>query len=112
MLFVLLGGFLAWAWRPVIYAHVPAALWGIYVEWSGRICPLTPVENALRSAAGLQPYGGDFIARYVLPVLYPEGLTRDAQFVLGMIVVAVNGVAYGGIILRRVRRRARDIESR
>src|SRR5215471_16267629 len=97
VVFVMVGGFLAWRWQAIVYAHVPAIVWGVYVEWSGRICPLTPIENALRSAAGLQPYGGDFIARYVFPVLYPDGLTRRMQFVLGLIVVLVNGVAYAKI---------------
>jgi len=101
VVFVLVGGFLAWRWRPVLYVHVPAMVWGIYVEWSGTICPLTPVENALRSVAGLLPYSGDFIARWVFPVLYPDGLTRGAQFVLGVIVVMVNGIAYSRIFLRR-----------
>src|SRR5205823_14133943 len=101
VVFVITGGFLAWRWRPIVYAHVPAALWGIYVEWSGRICPLTPVENALRSAAALQPYSSDFIAHYVFPVLYPDGLTRRAQFVLGIVAIAINAVAYGAIVQHR-----------
>jgi hypothetical protein len=101
VVFVLVGGFLAWHWRPVIYAHVPAVVWGVYVEWSGRICPLTPIENSLRAAAGLAPYSGDFIAHYVFPLLYPEGLTRGVQFALGVFALIVNGVAYGVIIRRR-----------
>ena len=98
---MIVGGFLAWRWRPIVYAHMPAVAWGIYVEWSGTICPLTPVENALRSSAGLQPYSGDFIARWVFPVLYPDGLTRRAQFVLGLIVVVVNVIAYSRILHSR-----------
>jgi len=99
VVFVVFGGFVAWRWRKVLIAHVPAALWGVYVEWSGTICPLTPIENALRSAAGLEPYGGDFVARYLFPVLYPAGLTREVQLILGVIVVLANAVAYGRIVL-------------
>ena len=98
VVFVAAGGFLAWRWRPVMYVHIPAALWGIYVEWSGVICPLTPLENALRSAAGLDLYAGDFVARYIFPLLYPEGLTRGAQLMIGAFVVVVNGVAYARIL--------------
>jgi len=101
VVFVVTGGLLAWVWRPIVYIHVPAMMWGIYVEWSGAICPLTPLENALWSAAGLDPYNGDFVARYVFPVLYPAGLTRGAQFALGIIVVVVNGIVYAAMLRTR-----------
>ena len=101
VVFVVVGGFLAWRLRPVMYVHIPALLWGIYVEWSGVICPLTPIENALRSAAGLDLYAGDFVARYIFPLLYPEGLTRGVQLALGAFVLVVNGVAYGRIVRTR-----------
>ena len=101
VVFVLVGGFLAWRWRPILFAHLPALTCGIYVEWSGRICPLTPIENSLRAAAGLAPYSGDFVARYLFPMLYPQGLTRATQFLLGVFALAVNVVAYWRIAVRR-----------
>ena len=104
VIFVIAGGFLAWRWPALVYAHLPAVIWGVYVEWSGTICPLTPAENALRAAAGLDPYSGDFVARYLLPVLYPAGLTREAQFVLGSIVVLLNAFAYYNLAHRRNQR--------
>src|SRR5438046_5709173 len=57
--FVVLGGFLAWRWRWVVWLHVPCALWGVAIEYAGWICPLTPLENALRARAGLEGYRGD-----------------------------------------------------
>ena len=93
--FVMLGGFLAWRWRAVVWAHVPAALWGAAIEYGGWVCPLTPLENALRARAGLEGYRGGFVEHYVIPLLYPAGLTRPAQTVLGTVVVVVNLIAYG-----------------
>ena len=101
--FVMLGGFLAWRWRPVVWAHVPAALWGAAIEYAGSICPLTPLENALRARAGLEGYGGGFVEHYVIPLLYPAGLTRPAQTVLGTVVVLVNLIAYGVLVRRDLR---------
>ena len=101
--FVMLGGFLAWRWRPVVWAHVPAALWGAAIEYAGWICPLTPLENALRARAGLEGYGGGFVEHYVIPLLYPAGLTRPAQTVLGTVVVLLNLIAYGVLVRRDLR---------
>jgi Protein of Unknown function (DUF2784) len=101
--FVMLGGFLAWRWRAVVWAHVPAALWGAAIEYAGWICPLTPLENALRARAGLEGYRGGFVEHYVIPLLYPAGLTRPAQAVLGTGVVVVNLVAYTILIRRTLR---------
>jgi hypothetical protein len=98
--FVVLGGFLAWRWRPLVWAHVPCALWGMLIEYRGWICPLTPLENALRRRAGLEGYAGGFVEHYVIPVLYPAGLTRPTQALLGTLVLVVNLVAYG-VLLRR-----------
>jgi hypothetical protein len=94
VLFVALGAFLVWRWPRVAWAHVPAAVWGALIEFSGGICPLTPLENALRLKAGEAGYTGDFIGRYVLALMYPEGLTRTAQVVLGSIVVIANVAIY------------------
>ena len=101
--FVVAGGFLAWRWRAIVWAHVPCALWGAAIEYGGWICPLTPLENALRTRAGLEGYRGGFVEHYVIPVLYPAGLARPSQVVLGTVVLVVNLVAYG-ILIRRVLR--------
>ena len=101
--FVMLGGCLAWRWRAVVWAHVPAAVWGAAIEYAGWTCPLTPLENALRARAGLEGYRGGFVEHYVIPLLYPAGLTRPAQAVLGTLVVAVNVVAYTVLIRRTLR---------
>ena len=105
ILFVLLGGVLAvrWRWAPLL--HLPAVAWGVYIELSGGLCPLTPLENRLRIAAGDAGYAGGFIEHYLLALIYPAGLTQDVQYVLAAIVVGVNALAYGGGWRRR--RRAR-----
>lgn len=109
ILFAALGGLLALRWRRAPWLHVPTALWGGFVEISGRVCPLTPLENALRRAAGEAGYRGGFIEHYVLPLVYPEGLTREAQLVLAGLLLAVNAVVYA-IVWRR-RRPQREARS-
>jgi hypothetical protein len=101
VVFVLIGGLLALKWPWIVRLHLPAAAWGAIVEFSGWLCPLTPLENWLREQAGQQAYQTDFLERYLLlPILYPDGLTREIQFVLGSIVLLVNGTVYG-ILWRR-----------
>lgn len=99
--FVLLGGLLAVRWPRVVVAHLPAAAWGVFVELTGRICPLTYVENDLRMRAGESGYSQGFIEHYLLPVIYPAGLTQRIQFVLAGVVVLVNVLAYGWLLRRR-----------
>lgn len=94
VLFVIFGGLLALRWPKVIWAHFPAAVWGATVEFIGWICPLTSLEVWLRLKGGDSGYGDDFIAAYLLPVLYPAGLTHDVQMVLGWFVVVFNLVVY------------------
>jgi Protein of Unknown function (DUF2784) len=101
VVFATVGGALVLRWPRVALVHLPAAAWAIFVEFTGRLCPLTPLENALRRRAGLGEYSGDFVANYIFPVLYPEGLTRDAQLAIGWFVVALNGIAYGWLLWRR-----------
>jgi hypothetical protein len=96
------GAALALRWRWLPWIHLPAVLWAAFIEFSGGICPLTPIENELRAAAGLDYYSGDFIAEYLFPLLYPEGLTRQAQVVIGSLVIAINVAAYGWLFRRRV----------
>jgi len=93
--FVVAGGFLLARWPKLVWLHLPAAAWGAYIEFSGGICPLTPLENRLRVLGGGSAYSGDFVERYVLPILYPGYLTLPLQQVLGGVVVGVNLVAYG-----------------
>ena len=103
IVYVVAGGFLTWRWAWTVALHVPCALWGAYVEFSGTICPLTPLEVSLRRMAGEDGYSGGFIEHYLLPVIYPSGLTPTVQMILGAVVVVVNLVAYGGLLLRRRR---------
>jgi hypothetical protein len=103
--FVVLGGLLV-AWRTYIaWLHLPAAAWGAWIELSGRICPLTPLENHFRGLAGQTGYPGGFVEHYLIPILYPAGLTPQWQGWLGALVVLVNLLVYAGVVLRRRRRR-------
>ncbi len=95
VVFAASGALLAFRWSWIPWVHVPAAAWAAYIEFSGGICPLTPLENDLRASAGLDYYTGDFVAQYLFPVLYPTGLTREAQFGVGAAVLGVNLALYG-----------------
>ena len=94
ILFVVFGGLLVIRYPKMAFIHIPAAVWGAMVEFTGWFCPLTPLENRFRSLAGEQSYSGDFIQRYLIPVMYPENLTPKIQLILGSIVVVVNVVVY------------------
>ncbi|WP_283184021.1 MULTISPECIES: DUF2784 domain-containing protein [unclassified Pseudomonas] len=94
ILFVLFGGLLVLKWRPLIWWHLPAAVWGVSVEVFHLICPLTEWENLMRDAAGQTGYGGGFIEHYVWPVIYPAGLTPAIQLGLGSVVLAINVLVY------------------
>ncbi|MFN3416306.1 MAG: DUF2784 domain-containing protein [Caldimonas sp.] len=95
VVFVVAGGFLVWRWPRVAWAHLPAVAWGVWIEWSAGICPLTPLENRLRAAGGEAGYDTSFVEHYVMPLLYPVGLTPAVQAWLGAGVIAVNLLAYG-----------------
>jgi drug/metabolite transporter superfamily protein YnfA len=92
--FVVCGGLLVIRWLRMAFVHLPAAVWGVVVEIFGWICPLTPLENHFRLLAGESSYNGDFIARYLIPVIYPENLTNESQQLLGGIVIVVNVIFY------------------
>jgi hypothetical protein len=92
--FVLFGGLLVLRRPRLAWVHVPAAVWGAWVEFRGLVCPLTPLENWLRLKAGGSGYGGGFVEHYLLSALYPAGLTRGGQIVLGVLVLAVNAAVY------------------
>jgi len=94
IIFVVAGGFLTLKWRRLVYFHPPAALWGAWIEFSGRLCPLTPAEQQLRRFGGAAGYSGTFVEHYLLPVIYPADLTREIQIFIGAGVVTVNLVAY------------------
>jgi hypothetical protein len=92
--FVIFGGLLVLKWRWIAWLHLPAAAWGAVVEFIGWICPLTPLENWLREHGGEASYRSDFIAQHLLPLLYPEDLTRELQLLLGTGVVVLNAAVY------------------
>ena len=101
VLFVVLGGLVVLRWPRLAYLHLPAATWGVVIEFAGWVCPLTPLEQSLRLKAGEQGYSGSFIEHYVLPLLYPSALTRTIQVALGIIVIAVNLAIYGYLLRSR-----------
>jgi hypothetical protein len=94
VLFVVFGALLLLRWPRLAWLHIPAVVWAAYIEFSGTICPLTPLEVALRQRAGQAGYGGGFIDHYVVSLLYPEGLTQNTQAMLGAVVVAINAAIY------------------
>ncbi len=100
IVFVIGGAVLVYFWRRVIWAHVPCALWGAWIEFSGWICPLTPLENWLRHHANEVGYSEGFIAHYLMPVIYPTGLTANVQIALGLFAVLVNVGMYWWIARR------------
>ena len=98
IIFVALGGFAALRWPRVAWAHLPAVLWAAMLEFCGWTCPLTPLEKALRTSEGGLAYEGGFVDRYVMPLVYPTGLTRGMQVALGISVIAINLIAYSLVI--------------
>jgi hypothetical protein len=102
--FVIAGGALCWRWPRLAWLHLPAAAWGVWIELSGRVCPLTPLEVRLRLAAGEAGYEGGFVEHYLIPLLYPDGLERDLQLWLGIAVISVNFFVYLALILHRWQR--------
>jgi len=99
--FALLGSFLVWWKRWIAWLHLPALAWGAWIEASGSICPLTPLENHFRHLAGQTTYGEGFITYYLGPVIYPAGLTRGTQFLILGILIAVNLVGYTLVLRTR-----------
>lgn len=96
--FVVAGGLLVWRCTRLAWVHLPAAAWGITVEFTGWICPLTPLENHLRSLGGGTSYSGGFVEQYLIPVIYPANLTSHTQYILGGLVIIVNIIIYGFVI--------------
>jgi hypothetical protein len=103
IVFALAGGLLVLRWRTFALVHVPAMVWATFVELTGRLCPLTTLENRLRAAAGTHGYSGGFVEHYVMAIVYPPGLTRQDELVLAAIVASVNVFVYGGLLVRHRR---------
>ena len=101
VLFVLFGGLLIVKWPRMLWLHLSGVAWGAIVELTGWFCPLTPLEHWLRRLAGEAGYEGDFLQRYLLALLYPDGLTRGIQLALGAVVVLVNASVYGWLWHRK-----------
>jgi hypothetical protein len=104
ILYVVFGGLLIFRNGRWALAHLPAAVWGTIVELNGWICPLTPLENTFRSLGGMGTYSGDCIGHYLMPLIYPPGLTRAMQMSIAMIVLALNIIIYGYYSYRRCKR--------
>ena len=99
--FALLGSFLVLWRRWILWLHLPALAWGVWIEASGRICPLTPLENHFRDLAGQTTYGEGFITHYLGPIIYPASLTRGTQFMIMGILIAMNLAGYALVLRRR-----------
>jgi hypothetical protein len=103
VLFAVCGAALAFRWRWMPYLHLPAVAWAVFVELTSRVCPLTTIEIALRRQAGEAGYSGSFIEHYLIPLLYPPGLTPATQYVLAGVVTAINLLLYAWLMIRRGR---------
>lgn len=104
IIFILFGGLLClrrmrWAWL-----HLPAIVWGVWVEWAGWICPLTPLENYFRQRSSDQGYLGGFVENYLIPVIYPEQLTILIQWLLGALVLVINIFVYLYVFRKKKKR--------
>lgn len=100
VLFVALGGFLVVRWNGLAWVHLPIAIYGTLIEFIGFVCPLTPLENALRRSGGEAGYDNSFVEQYIMRILYPDGLTRRVEITLGIAVIVLNVIAYA-IALRK-----------
>lgn len=105
VLFVVGGGLLVLRRPRLAWLHLPAVAWAAFVEFSGQICPLTPLEVALRRGAGEAGYAGDFVEHYLVALIYPAGLTRELQTAIGAAVLLINLVVYFALWRRRFARR-------
>jgi len=103
IVFVALGGFLVIKWHNIAFLHIPCALWGVLIAFGGWICPLTPLEMHFRKLAGIAGYDGGFIDHYVMPIVYPAGLTRGMQIAFGVTILAVNLIVYARVLVNRTK---------
>ena len=107
--FIVGGVFLTWRWPLIIWAHIPAVLYGALAEFAGFTCPLTLLENDLRQRAGVAGYRDGFIAHYLVKVIYPPGLTHGMQIGLGVFLLLVAIIGYWGFLRRRRRQRGESL---
>jgi hypothetical protein len=105
IVFAALGALLVWRWRVLAWLHLPCAVWAGAVALGGWICPLTDLENRLRQCAGQAGLAEGFVAHYLLPLIYPEALTRELQLALGLGVLGLNALIYAALLRRSGRRR-------
>lgn len=110
ILWVVFGGLAALRWRWLAMLHIPAVIWGVLVELEGWICPLTPLENWLRQAGGGMTHETGFIEHYLVPLIYPDRLTRTMQVALGLAVLVVNLAVYTWLVIQTMRRRGRALD--
>ncbi len=107
ILFAVFGGFLVLYKKMVVWVHLPVVLWSSIVNLAGLTCPLTPIENFFRSAAGQLGYQGGFVEHYIAPIVYPAGMPRELEFVAGVSIIAWNVAVYGLLGWKSIRRSAR-----
>jgi hypothetical protein len=100
VVFVVVGGFLAWRWPRLAYIHLPVALYGVVIEIVGFTCPLTPLEKSLRGRAGSSGYEGGFVEHYIVPVLYPGDFTTGVKVLLAGSLAGCTVVAYTVLWIR------------
>ena len=98
ILYVVFGGLIFFIFSKTIFIHPPALLWGIYIELTNSVCPLTYLENWFLYQGGLTTYSNDFINNYLFPIIYPEGLTAEIQIYLGVSLIVINILIYGLIL--------------
>ena len=98
IVFVIVGGLIAFRARWILWLHVPAVAWAIYVQYIGRICPLTTWEKQFRGLAGEAGYEGGFVEHYLVPIIYPPDMPVAMHLVLGTAVILINGVVYARLI--------------
>ena len=103
ILFVVFGGLIFFIFPKIIYIHLPALLWGIYIELTNSVCPLTYLENWFLYKGELSTYSNDFINNYLFPIIYPEGLTAEIQIYLGISLIVINILIYG-LIYKNLKR--------
>ena len=103
ILFVIFGGLLFFIFSKVFYIHLPALLWGIYIELTNSVCPLTYLENWFLNKGELATYSNGFIINYLYPIIYPEGLTNNIQIYLGITLIVINILIYGLIYFNQAR---------
>jgi len=101
VLFAVLGGFLVLRWRRCAWVHITAVLWAALIEFADWMCPLTFLEDWFRERGGEAKYHSDFIGQYLLPVLYPDNMTRQLQITLGLLVLVLNVAIYAWLLRRR-----------